>query len=872
MLSIASDRQGADGLASYQNNVKPGVATLHIEGRGDYYGTVEANFYIIPANVPAVRVTEQDKTSVTLAWDAAHGAGYYGVYWKNAADEDTSKNWHLAKTTAGTELQVTGLTFGETYQFRVAGRATVQGEKDPYTSLEWTKSEEVTLAHLWGEEVIREATCTQEGSTTRTCKHCGEEETATMPMVPHTVETWAITKSPTDTEDGAETGHCSVCNRDVTRRVPSLKQYTITSTSAGDGTLDVEASAREGVEVTITATPAEDYDLDKLTVTYVSDEETVTIPVEDGKFTMPAAEVTITATFKRTTFNITVSETQNGTVAAPEKAKAGQTVTVTATPAEGYELDQIAITYEGSLVRSATQVLDGNTFTMPESDVTVSAVFTRIAHKITVEQPKNGSVSVAPKAPAGETVTVTATPDSGYALDQIKVTYQENGETKVVSLSGDSFTMPDADVTVTVTFKRVSTGGSTGGPSGGGSTGGSSGSGSTPSKPDKPSTPEIPVNTETSTQGGTSDAQGGSTTTETIAAPAATVTKGTASVEVDEAVGEEIVKQAVSNKSDSVVIAPTVEGNVSSAEVSIPAQTVEQIEQKTSADLTVSTPVADVKIPNTGLADLSVQKNENIAVSVEKTNEGVELIIKSGDKVIDTISSGVTIAVPVEKASSGTVAMIVREDGSKEIVPKSVAVDGNIHVPLDGSAKVVFVDNSKEFKDVKEDNWAADAVSFASSRELFQGTGKNEFSPEKPMTRNMLVTVLYRLEQGEADSGTSSFKDVPNNQWYSDAVSWAAKEGIVAGYSDGTFGGNDSISREQLAVMLYRYCGSPKVSGVLDFLDASEASDWARDALIWAQKNKVMLGSGGKVRPRDGASRAEVAQLIMNYVNYLAGK
>lgn len=392
------------------------------------------------------------------------------------------------------------------------------------------------------------------------------------------------------------------------------------------------------------------------------------------------------------------------------------------------------------------------------------------------------------------------------------------------------------------------------GPSGGGGGGGAS------SKPGA----DVPVRTETS--------QNGVNATVTVATPDSSVKEGVASIRVDKAIGEEIVKQAVSNKSESVVIAPKIAGKVTKAEISIPASTVKELEQKTSASLIVSTSVADVWIPNAGLPGLSGTKGDTVSVTVEKTGSVVDLTIKSGSKTVDSVTGGVSVSIPMEKLSPGIVAVITNRDGTTETIRKSIALNNSIYVPLDGSAKVTLVDKSTPFDDVSSDSWAFAAVAFASSHELFVGTGDSQFSPDQPMTRGMLAAVLYRLERGNVEDLDISFTDVQKGQWYSDAVAWAADAGIVSGYGDGTFGADRSITREQLAVMLYRSAGSPKVTGSLNFDDADQASSWARDALIWAQQNGIMNGYNGRVNPTDNASRAEVAQMILGFVSQLAKK
>ena len=116
------------------------------------------------------------------------------------------------------------------------------------------------------------------------------------------------------------------------------------------------------------------------------------------------------------------------------------------------------------------------------------------------------------------------------------------------------------------------------------------------------------------------------------------------------------------------------------------------------------------------------------------------------------------------------------------------------------------------------------------------------------------------------------FSDVSDGEWYAEAVAWAAAKGVITGYPDGSFGPDDPITREQLAVMLYRYVGSPAVSmSVLNFTDADQISDYAQQAIAWAVANGIMNGKGGGVLdPQGTATRAEVAQMLLNFVSYMA--
>ena len=336
---------------------------------------------------------------------------------------------------------------------------------------------------------------------------------------------------------------------------------------------------------------------------------------------------------------------------------------------------------------------------------------------------------------------------------------------------------------------------------------------------------------------------------------------------MDTSTGGEIVKQAVANDSETVVIAPKITGDVSRAEVSIPASTVGQIGSQTGASLTVSTPIADVTIPNGGLGSLG-SAGGTVTVAAEKTGNTVELTVTAGGRAVESIPGGVTLTVPAEDAAPGTVAVLVREDGTREVVRKSVAEDGSITIPLDGSARLEIVGNSKRFDDVPATGWVAEAAAFVSSHELFQGTAPGRFSPDAPMSRGMLAVVLHNLENNPAQALTGAFADVSGGQWYAEGVAWAETQGIIGGYGNGRFGPGDSITREQLAVMLWRYAGSPAATEKeLNFTDADKASDWAVEALRWAVENGIINGKGdGVLDPAGQATRAEAARMLKNFM------
>lgn len=173
------------------------------------------------------------------------------------------------------------------------------------------------------------------------------------------------------------------------------------------------------------------------------------------------------------------------------------------------------------------------------------------------------------------------------------------------------------------------------------------------------------------------------------------------------------------------------------------------------------------------------------------------------------------------------------------------------------------------FSDVDAGDWYAEAAAYCRDNGLMAGTGETTFSPGTPMTRGMLVTVLYRLAGSpslENENLGYPFADVPGDSWYADGVYWARLNGVVSGYSDSAFGPNDPLTREQLATILWRYAESPAVAGSASFADESDIASWAASAVDWAQESGYINGVGGNRFDPDGtATRAQVAVILMRY-------
>ncbi len=177
-----------------------------------------------------------------------------------------------------------------------------------------------------------------------------------------------------------------------------------------------------------------------------------------------------------------------------------------------------------------------------------------------------------------------------------------------------------------------------------------------------------------------------------------------------------------------------------------------------------------------------------------------------------------------------------------------------------------------DFSDV-DSHWGAKAIAFCAEKGLMKGTGEGAFSPNMTASRAMIVTVLHALEKTPAPDTGNAFADVASGEWYTNAVLWASKNGIVSGYN-GNFMPNADVTREQLAVMLWRYeRAKGRAADMADedklqqFADAGEVSPWAREAISWACGVGLLRGGDGRIMPQKTATRAEIAQVFFNLLS-----
>lgn len=180
---------------------------------------------------------------------------------------------------------------------------------------------------------------------------------------------------------------------------------------------------------------------------------------------------------------------------------------------------------------------------------------------------------------------------------------------------------------------------------------------------------------------------------------------------------------------------------------------------------------------------------------------------------------------------------------------------------------------TEQFTDVNEKDWFCDAVKYVVGNGLMNGISENKFAPNTPLSRAMLVTILYRFWGAPKVTGVTPYTDVESGRYYTNAVIWATEKGVVNGYGDGTFGVDDTVTREQLATILLRFTSnvahqdeSPRAD-LSTFSDENSIHNWARDGMEWAVAKSIITGrTASTLVPLGNTTRAEAATMLMRYI------
>ena len=206
----------------------------------------------------------------------------------------------------------------------------------------------------------------------------------------------------------------------------------------------------------------------------------------------------------------------------------------------------------------------------------------------------------------------------------------------------------------------------------------------------------------------------------------------------------------------------------------------------------------------------------------------------------------------------------------KNVLPPPPITPGTPSAPVTPAKPAAPV--GLPFADVSGSDWFYNDVRYVYEKGIMDGTGIDRFSPNAPLTRAMIVTILYRMAGSPSVSGSSDFTDVAAGKWFAKAVAWAAANGIVNGYGDSLFGPNDPVTREQLAAILYRYAVYGGMTAVTleenlgSFADTAQLSAYAIQAMNWAVGQGLINGSGSNLVPKAQATRAQVAAIIHRYL------
>lgn len=267
---------------------------------------------------------------------------------------------------------------------------------------------------------------------------------------------------------------------------------------------------------------------------------------------------------------------------------------------------------------------------------------------------------------------------------------------------------------------------------------------------------------------------------------------------------------------------------------------------------------------------VKVEFKEGYSITVADTKYGkITVSEKNADE-----DDRITITVEPDYGYQLTWLSIKAKDGTK--VSYSEGYTKNtyyFYMPdQDVTISATFSRGTLPFTDVKSTDWFYDAVSFTYNMGIMDGVETNKFSPSTTITRGMVVTMLWRMA-GEPYASGTYFDDVSYGRYYTTAVAWSARNNIIEGSGANTFGVNDPITREQLAVILYRYAKymnySTTTSSLYGYDDANKVSSWAKDAMGWAVRNGVIGGvTNTTLCPNNTATRAEVAQMFMNFYDF----
>ncbi len=615
--------------------------------------------------------------------------------------------------------------------------------------------------------------------------------------------------------------------------------YSITkgTVTGGTGTINIDSSAEGSSTVNFSVSTAEGYVIDKAWYVMERGGEAhyVYASGTSGSFQMPVGNITFNVSLKKAetpaepegdTYTITTTTSANGRfVVNATKADAGEVVTITTSPNSGYKVSRVSVT--GAVASKFTDNV--YTFTMPNQNVTVSVTFERGEYTVTLSNPtyNDGTISLSSIGTTmtgsfaeKEDVTIYVNPDRDFYLRSLS--FRVNGISTNIAyeeIREDvySFIMPEGNVTVTAYFTD----------------------GVYEITKDIDGNGSLTIRDE---NGNTTDV-----------AEEGEEIRIYPSANNGYRLGDIYVNYTDADDEDQVIY-PEVEyknnGNVDYYWFEMPEYDVEIY-----ADFGEGDHVAWI--------DRSDMKNGTIRVSPNVADED------------DTVSIYVTPDTGYQLDE-----LIVEDEDGHDVTTTSLASGTRYTFRMPDSDVTVTAtfksrSYSSNFTDVPRYEWYYEAVSYVASEGLMNGVSSTQFNPNGTASRAQIVTILWRLA-GEPSALTGAFTDVPAGQYYSTAVAWASRQGIVTGVGNNRFEPNSNITREQLAVILYRYAqdagyttsASANITGYYDY---ARVNSYARTAMSWAVGAGLITGtSTTTLSPQDTATRAQVATILMRFCENIA--
>lgn len=702
-------------------------------------------------------------------------------------------------------------------------------------------------------------------------------------------------------------------NNDSGKNFPT-GEYAYGKITVNGATYDA-SKVNDDDTITLKAEPEDGYGLAVFEVTVGGEKQNVTN--DTCTFTL-TGNVVVKAAF-RELHNVNVyadEESIQSIIVNPTTAAKDMTVNVTVTPKAGYSVSEV---YYTTTPGNQRVEITGNSFTMPASDVTVSAVATRIpTHTITVTQNMNGYVSTSPSGEVAKDtpVTVTARPVSGYEVE--KIVYFKTGSGSIAPFDitdNPQFNMPAHDVTVEATFKEI----------------------------EAPTTDHSIVLADNITGGeilsSAYSAEAGETVYIYVYPERGWTTKDvyykttadSGIVPTWQYLTHEYWKDTQSYEVWSFVmpdhgvyvyadftyyddygthyIDTSYDSTLGGVEVWVNNNYVgndwhqgswadynDTVSFKVKpyySDDVVSVSVVGKRTGWTCSYDYNsysgwytfTMPNEDVTINVD-FRSGVHKVYV--DKVTDgklTVSDDwakygqivYITAVPDYGCTLSSLSVRTATGDSVHVYNAQKADTYYFYMPDQYvSVSAVFTGKytSVPFNDVSYGDWYYDAVQFVYSRGIMDGVDYYKFAPNGTITRGMILTMLWRMAGEPFEMPVTSFTDVEIGRYYTTAVAWACRNGIADGMGESTFGPNDAITREELVTLMYRYaqyfghsCIGTSIEG---FADAGSVSSYAYNAMCWAYKAGVVTGTtGSRLNPQGTASRAEAAQMIMSFYSFL---